>query len=139
MSYFILIYIKTKSNHNTLTLPFRKSKTVSFASSIIKNIVALFSRFPVKLICCIAFRSASNFCCLLKSIELAYNVLWNKDYNTSNNFSNVIICYLIIFYWLIKGISSVNHSIVIFYFFFWKIITCVLLYQLYFHVIKQLL
>ena len=41
-----------------------------FISSIIKNIVepsSLF-RFQVKLIYCIAFGSASSFCCLLKSI-----------------------------------------------------------------------
>ena len=27
-------------------------------------------RFPAKSICCITFESASNFCCLLKSIEI---------------------------------------------------------------------
>ena len=37
-----------------------------------KNIVtpSALSRFPVKLICCIAFGSVSNFCCLLKSIAI---------------------------------------------------------------------
>ena len=42
-----------------------------FASSIMKNIVSLSarSRFPVKLICCIAFELASSACCLLKYIE----------------------------------------------------------------------
>ena len=51
-------------------VPAEKIHLVSFASSIIKNIVALFaqSRYPVKLICCIAFRSASSACCLLESI-----------------------------------------------------------------------
>ena len=51
-----------------------KPKTISFASSIMKNIVAPLSqpRFPVKLICCIAFGSASNACCLLKSIAVNF-------------------------------------------------------------------
>ena len=45
-----------------------KFKTVSFASLIMKNIVVFpsQSRFPVKLICCIAFQSVSRACCLLK-------------------------------------------------------------------------
>ena len=45
---------------------------VSFDSSIMKKIV-LFSarsRFPVRLICCAAFGSASNACYLLKSIAI---------------------------------------------------------------------
>ena len=47
---------------NTLTVSCEKSKTVSFASSIMKNIVApaARSRFLVTLICCIAFGSASS-------------------------------------------------------------------------------
>ena len=61
-----------KQNHNTLTVPFKKFKTVSFASSIMKNIVApsALVRFPVKLICCIALGSAFSSCCLLKSIAI---------------------------------------------------------------------
>ena len=48
-----------------------KSKTVSFASSIMKNIGVYLShsRFPVKLIWCIAFGSISSFCCLLRYIS----------------------------------------------------------------------
>ena len=50
---------------------FEKFNLVSFASSIMENNVALsFSRFPVKLICCIVFGSVSTFCCLLKSIVI---------------------------------------------------------------------
>ena len=50
-----------KQNYNTFTVSCEKSKMVSAGSSIIKNIV-LFAigfraRFPVKLICCIAFGS----------------------------------------------------------------------------------
>ena len=63
-------------NRNTLTVPFGKSRTLSFASSIMKNIVELsaLSRFPVKLIFCITFPSKSSFCCWLKSfvINLQY-------------------------------------------------------------------
>ena len=53
--------------YNTFTVPCEKSKTVSFASSIMKNVVFPGqSRFPVKLICCIAFGSTSSSYCLLK-------------------------------------------------------------------------
>ena len=58
--------------HIVLKVPFEKSKTVSFTSSIMKNITLLFAsfRFSVKLICCIAFGSASSAYCLLKSIAI---------------------------------------------------------------------
>ena len=51
---------------------FEKSHLVSFASLMMKNIVApsARSRFPVKLIYCIAFVSASSLCCLIKSIVI---------------------------------------------------------------------
>ena len=60
-------------NYNTLVVPCEKLKTVSFASSIMKNIVLLpaQSRFQVKLICSIAFGSASSTCYLLKCIAIA--------------------------------------------------------------------
>ena len=62
--------------YNILTVPCEKSKTVSFTSSVMKNIVVSSfpsqARSPVKLICCIAFRSASSACCLLKSISILY-------------------------------------------------------------------
>ena len=47
----------------------------SLASSIMKSIVkpSSRSRFPVKLICCIAFGSALSGCFLLKSVA---NILW---------------------------------------------------------------
>ena len=54
-SFYINIILKQNKIINTLTVPFQKSKTVSFTLSKMKNIVALFYRFPVKLICCIAF------------------------------------------------------------------------------------
>ena len=44
---------------------------ISFASLRMKNIVfPACSRFPVKLIYCTAFGSASSVCCLLKSIPI---------------------------------------------------------------------
>ena len=57
---------------NTFTVPYEKFKMVSFASSIMKNILApaARSRFPVKLVCCIEFGSASGACCLFKSIVI---------------------------------------------------------------------
>ena len=58
--------------HNSFTVPCEKSKVVSFASSIMKNI-GLFprrSRFAVKLTLCIASGSASSACCLLKYIAI---------------------------------------------------------------------
>ena len=60
-------YIKTKWSHNNLIALFEKSRTVSFASSIMKNIVEApaLPRSSVKLICCIAFGSASSFCRLI--------------------------------------------------------------------------
>ena len=60
-SFYIDIILKenkiVKHLYNTLTVPCEKSEMVSFASSIMENIVASSSRFrfQVKLICCIAF------------------------------------------------------------------------------------
>ena len=52
--------------HNILTV--EKSKMVSFASSVMKNIAAFPGqfRFPVKSLCCIVFVTPSSPCCLLK-------------------------------------------------------------------------
>ena len=54
--------------YNTLSIRYEKFKIVFFASWIMKNIVVFsaLNRFAIKLICCIAFRSASSACCLLK-------------------------------------------------------------------------
>ena len=59
---------------HTFTVNCGKSKTLSFATSIIKNF-AVFAggfraRFPVKLTSYNALRSASSACCLLKSIAI---------------------------------------------------------------------
>ena len=69
-------HAKAKSHddmHNTSTVPCEKSKIVFFDSSIMKSIAvcpARSSRFAVKLICCIAFASASSACYLLESIAI---------------------------------------------------------------------
>ena len=63
--HFILKQKKKKKN--TFTIPCEKTTTVYFTSSIMKNIATLFSRFSIKLISYIAFRS---FCCLLKYIAI---------------------------------------------------------------------
>ena len=48
-------------------MTFEKSNLVSFVFSIMKHIVAFpaRSRFPINLISCIVFGSASTACCLL--------------------------------------------------------------------------
>ena len=65
-------YIDKKLNYKTFTVPCEKSKTVSLVSSIIKSIFVFpaLPRFAVKLICWIAYGSASRACCLLKSIAV---------------------------------------------------------------------
>ena len=58
--------------NNTFTVPCEKLEMFFFAYSMMGNIVVFpsFSRFTVKLICCIAFESESSSCCLLKSIAI---------------------------------------------------------------------
>ena len=53
-------------------MPSEKCKIVSFTSPIMKNIVASSGRFifPVKLVCCTAFGSASSAYCLRESITI---------------------------------------------------------------------
>ena len=48
-----------------------KCKTFSFASSVMKNIVAFFFYISNKIIYYIAFGSASISCCLLKSTAIS--------------------------------------------------------------------
>ena len=69
---FKVLKQKKKKNYNTFTVPCEKCKTVSFASSLMKNIAepSTISRFRVKLICCIAFGSEISFRCLLKSVAI---------------------------------------------------------------------
>ena len=60
---------------NTFIVPCEKPKIIYFASSVMKNNIAPSSqsRFPVELICCIAFGSGSSACCLFKSIAIILN------------------------------------------------------------------
>ena len=52
-------------------VPCKKSQMVRLTFSRIKdNVFPALSTFPVKLICCIAFGSASSTCYLLKSIVI---------------------------------------------------------------------
>ena len=91
--------------------------------------------FTVNLICCIAFGSASRVCCLPKSMAIN---LQTKIFLTYRNFSNVIICSQIIFYWLIKKTLSINRNIIVFYFYSSKKNTLrILLGVHYFQMIKQ--
>ena len=62
--------IKLEYFYSSFTVPCEQFKTVYFASLIMKNIVAPAARFkfPVKLIFCFAFGSASSACDVLKSI-----------------------------------------------------------------------
>ena len=64
--------MKFFKQNKTPLVYFGKSKAVSFAPSIMKSICALqaWSRFPVKLIYCIAFGSACSFCSSLKSVAI---------------------------------------------------------------------
>ena len=69
-------YIKQKLRLEYFCNSLWKSKTVSFTLAIMKNIVACWARFPVKLIFGVAFRlafKAASACCLLKSIAM---ILW---------------------------------------------------------------
>ena len=70
-----------------------KSNLVCFASSIMKNIVVSsfpsLAKFPVKLICCIAFGSASDACCN-KNVVLLF-VIFFKIIIVQQTVSCVII------------------------------------------------
>ena len=70
---YINIILKRNPNLNTLTVLFEKSETVSFASSVMKNIVESsgLTRLLLKLICWIAFGSVSIIFSLLKSIAIS--------------------------------------------------------------------
>ena len=59
--------------NNTFTVPCKKSKIICFAPSIMKSIVVFVSypRFPVKLVYCIAFGSASSAHYLLKPTSVS--------------------------------------------------------------------
>ena len=82
MCHFILIKIQRdyiqrdciqeNCAYKTFTVSCENSKAVSFASSIIKNVVAFpaLSKFAVKLTCWIVLGSASSDWCLLKSIAI---------------------------------------------------------------------
>ena len=119
-----------------MTVPCEKCKAVSFASSVMKTVAACCSRFPVKLIWCIAFRSSSAFGSNL--LLSSYNSFWN-NYSPANNqlcnhlhdllqffeYYHMLLNQLLLVDW--KSLS-INHNI-IFYFYSWKIISFVMIKQ----------
>ena len=94
------------------------------------------SRFLLKLICCIAFGSASTFFFYSNLLQLSYNILWNMSNLVNNQLCNhhldqLQFCKyyhmsLNYFLRLIKEISFIDHNIVTFYFHGWKKILLVL-------------
>ena len=81
--------------YNNFTFSCEKSKTVSLASSITKNIVTYCSRFPVKLICCIPFASASSTPLhlhqVLHLLLSSYNTFKNNYSLAHNQFCNHLL------------------------------------------------
>ena len=90
-----LLWYYTKLNciHKTFTVPCENSKSVSFASSRIKQNLVLFglSKFAVKLIFWIALGLAFSACCLLKSTTIFYSIFWNSYSLTENQFYNHLL------------------------------------------------
>ena len=121
--FYINVILKRNKNHNTLTLLFEKFKTVSFAPSIVKNIVepSALSRFPVKLIFCMLLDQHLVFAIYLNLLQLICSIFWNRDNLiniitlTCRNLSNVP-CVLKSFFsgWSKKFLPSIMIS--------WKII-----------------
>ena len=92
-----------------------------------KNIVAhsaLF-RFPVKLICCVDFGSASSFCCLYQ-LQIIYSIFRNMDSLANIHLCNhhlyqpeFVKCYrMFLNYFLLsdRKFFSIDHRIIILYF-----------------------
>ena len=72
MLYWVIyINAKKKKKKNTLTVPSEKSKTVSFASSIMEETVASWARFLVKVIYCICCLTGwpKSFCSSIITLE----------------------------------------------------------------------
>ena len=115
-----------------------------------KNIVVFpsLSKFAVKLICYIPLRSTPRACRFLLAVNhfisfVKVTIIFFKTTScviislTSSNFSNIFMCFSIIIYWLIKKVSTINLDIMVFYFYFWKIILNVMFYHFYFQKTTQ--
>ena len=109
--------------HSTYTVSCEKIKMVSFRSSIMQNIILTpaRSKFPMKLICCIAFESTLALFLYLNLLISFFNNFLNK-LNLANsrlcnhpNFSNVYHMLLYHFWLVDKIFFSTNHNIAIFY------------------------
>ena len=76
MSHVILLKTKLFYNAFTFTISCEMSNTISFPSSIMKNIVVFpaLSKLVSKLICWIVLGSVSRASCLLKSILIFCNL-----------------------------------------------------------------
>ena len=132
--YWVILYwyfIKTKQNYNTLIVLREKSKIVSIASSVIKDVTVLsFTsstrfRFPVELICCIATYLFTYIYCYhfieFIRITLIYETTSHVIMSLASlNLWNVIICSENSFYLLIKKVLSIDHNILILSFYSWK-------------------
>ena len=118
---------------------------VSFACSIMKNFVVTSSRsrFSVNFICSFTLGSASNASNCYHSIVLIEIIVILQTTScliislTCCNVLNIIINSHTTFKWLLKKVFSINHNIIIFYFYFWKIISCFYFSPPHFQTIKQ--
>ena len=95
----IALHLKTKiiliHIYNTFTVPCEKSKTVSFASSIVKEtaVFSALSIFAVKLICWIALGSISIAYSLLEFIAIfkVRTFIYSKDNLINNQLYNNLL------------------------------------------------
>ena len=142
------------STFKNFKVPCEKSSIVYFSALKMENTVPYSSgsKFPVKLLYCIAFWSAWSACCLVSfSITTCYYhfVLFFEliiNYQTTTcviisfsccDFTSFIICSNIAFDWLIKKVISTNHNVAVFFLSLHYNILCILLYRFHFHTIKQ--
>ena len=123
MRYFLL---KQKIKQEEFHISFEKSKTVSFASSIMKSITALFARLSVKLICCIAFGSATSEWLFVVYLNL---LLWSFEMMVAQQTTSFLIISFNLFQLFKYYHKLLNYFFIIFYFQSRKIIsfgTCLL-------------
>ena len=116
-------YITLKQSYNNFTVSFEKPEIVSFPSPIIKTLLHL--------LLCFHFQHLI-FVVSLNLLQLVYNIPWNMDNLVSNQFCNHHLDQLQFYecYHVFKSVftgSSINHSIIIFYLYSWKIISFVTL------------
>ena len=134
----------------TLTVSCEKYEIFSFISSIMTKIVApsVRSKFPVILIVVSLLNQHQMLVVHLDLLLSSYNSFWNNDNLVSNQLSNHHIdqlqffeCYCKLINYLLlakqKKKKSINHNIIIFYFYSWKKILCVLFWPLFLKITEQ--